>query len=101
MGDLLVGLTAPLIAYSLKNGGVRTWGAAVAWNALGLADLVYVLSIGILSLPSTQFVLTSYLAIILLTGVPLAIILHITSIALLTTKGNSLVFAARSVERKM
>jgi len=52
-GDFVVGALAPLVAYVLA--GERSWARplAVAWNVLGIADLVVALGIGALSAPST------------------------------------------------
>jgi hypothetical protein len=52
VGDVLVGLTAPAVAYSLARGARRARPAALIWNALGMADLVVAVTLGILSSPS-------------------------------------------------
>jgi hypothetical protein len=96
VGDAMIALTAPLIAYSLGRGGIKTWATALVWNALGITDLVYAITGGLLGLPDTQYVLTSYLVIVPTVFVPIAIILHIVTIVLLLRKGVVSTFTSRS-----
>ena len=81
VGDVLVGLTAPIVALSLRKGGSLTLALALTWNALGLADLVYAVNIALLA--GANYVLTSYLGVIPAVFVPLAIVLHLATIVLL------------------
>ena len=50
--DVLTGLTAPVAAWLCFGGGRRRTGLALAWNAVGLALLVNVVTHGILSTPA-------------------------------------------------
>src|SRR5262249_39197227 len=45
-GDIAVGLAAPLVALSLARGAAGVWALAVAWNVLGLLDLVVAVGMG-------------------------------------------------------
>ena len=82
VGDILVGISAPIVAFSLGKSGALGWAAALTWNALGLADLVFAVSVGTLAGPT--FILNSYLFIIPALLVPIAVILHLSAIVLLT-----------------
>ena len=81
IGDILVGITAPIVAFSLRRSGALGWAVALTWNALGLADLVYAVSVGLLAGPT--FILNSYLFIVPAFFVPLAVVLHLATIVLL------------------
>lgn len=50
--DIVIALSAPLIAWLLKTGGERNRKIAVAWNWAGLATLASVVGHGILTAPS-------------------------------------------------
>ena len=56
-GDLLIALTAPLVVLALRRGALMSWGAAIAWNALGLADFAAAITIGLLLAPPAIFTL--------------------------------------------
>ena len=43
-GDALTAVTAPIVAFAMGRGGMRTWALALVWNALGLADLLNAVS---------------------------------------------------------
>ncbi|MCC2548442.1 hypothetical protein LJY25_18490 [Hymenobacter sp. BT175] len=88
--DVLTGLTAPLAAYFCFRAGHQHWKAALAWNLLGLALLLNIVTIAMLSapMPIRQFfnepantVITHFPMIWLPTFVvPLAYCLHVLSI---------------------
>lgn len=91
VGDFLVGLTAPLVAVSLlRKRKAVVWAAAITWNALGITDLVYAVTLGVLS--GQTYVQTSYLAVTLAFFVPLFIISHIITVLLLLRKDVKLGF---------
>jgi len=58
VGDLLVGLTAIPVARLWRAGHPSARGAAVAWNLLGIADLVLAVTLGVLTAPGPFHVLT-------------------------------------------
>jgi len=87
IGDVIVGLTAPVAAYALKRG--KHW-PAVVWNLLGLADLVIAVTMGILTSPS-DFQATAFdqpntavafypFVLIPVFLVPLSILLHLAGL---------------------
>ena len=51
IGDVLVGLLALPAAFYLASGAARGRAVAVAWNFLGVADLVTAVTLGVLSSP--------------------------------------------------
>jgi hypothetical protein len=91
-GDVLVGITAPLVALVLaRRGSDRAWPLVTAWCALGIADLVVAVTCGFLSAPSAfqqlalsdpNAAITRYpLALIPTFAVPLSIVLHVYVLA--------------------
>lgn len=82
-GDVLVGLLAPLVAYLYFLRKPYAKGFALAWNALGLLDLVVALSLGIridLAGSSTAPQVTNLVLLIPAFAVPIFASLHIYSI---------------------
>lgn len=89
IGDLIVALTAPLVA-SYVVGTRRRW-IFLAWTAFGIADLVDALVLGVLHSSSSLGVLagpvtmdsigTLPLSLIPTFGVPFALVLHILSLS--------------------
>lgn len=89
-GDILVGVSAPFIAYwyAKKKPYHRT--LAIVWNSVGIADLVIALSVGVLGFPrpiqalplhpSTELLSLYPLALISLFAVPLGLLLHFFSL---------------------
>jgi hypothetical protein len=49
VGDLLTGISAPLVAYWWYSGKTYARGAAIAWNLFGMADIIDALALGALS----------------------------------------------------
>ena len=92
IGDVLVGLAAPLVAVSLARAGVaRAWPGVVAWCALGIADLLVAVACGFLTAPSAfqqlalddpNAAITSYPLVLIPTFlVPVSILLHVYVLA--------------------
>lgn len=89
-GDIAVGAAAPLVAYALATG--KRWAPrlAVAWNVVGLLDLVVAVGIGALSAessirlftgaPSTDAMAALPLSLIPTFGVPIFALLHVVSL---------------------
>jgi hypothetical protein len=86
LGDIAIGLAAPLVALQLARGTGRI--AAVRFNVLGILDLAVAVSIAFLLgpfgpfevMPSTAPLRLLPLALIPTVAVPLAIALHIVSL---------------------
>jgi hypothetical protein len=80
-GDVLTAVFAPVIGVALSTKrGPRTWAAALVWNALGMVDLFYALSLAQLTTAGSFILANDQIVIV---GAILGIILHITSIVLL------------------
>ncbi|MGD0525354.1 MAG: hypothetical protein ABSE49_09435 [Polyangiaceae bacterium] len=89
-GDAFIGVTAPLVALAVarRSAGWRT--IAIAWNVLGIADLVDAVFLGITSSPgalrlfdgplSTEPMTRLPLSLIPTFGVPLAVLGHIAAL---------------------
>jgi hypothetical protein len=54
IGDVLVGLLALPVAFYLAAGAARGRAVAVAWNFLGIVDLINAVTLGALSSPGPQ-----------------------------------------------
>jgi hypothetical protein len=86
VGDVLVGLTAPAVAYAVYKGVRSSRSLAVGWNVLGIADLVLAVGTGFLTSPSVfqilstdapNFAITRFPLVLIPTFlVPISIILH-------------------------
>jgi hypothetical protein len=76
VGDVLVALTAPLVALSLRRPGRRRWAVAIAWNALGITDLVYAIALAAGS-GAVAFIAGSYLVFIPAIFVPISVAVHL------------------------
>jgi hypothetical protein len=92
IGDVLVGIAAPLVALSLVRGGAAHARTRVlVWCALGILDLVVAITCGFLTAPSVfqqlalndpNAAITSYpLVLIPIFAVPVSIVLHVYVIA--------------------
>jgi hypothetical protein len=104
IGDVLVGLLAPGVAYALwRRPSRRPLG--IAFNTLGLLDLVVAIPLGLLHAPGQlQLIVTEPttaimglfpMALIPTFVVPLAIVCHIASIRVLATRSGSQGIARR------
>ena len=83
VGDLFVGLLALPIAYSLRNGGIRKYAFVIAWNSVGLADLLFASTVASYAGLNPSIMTDLQTAIIV---VPVSGVLHLLTIALLLTK---------------
>lgn len=92
LGDVLVGLTAPLVAFLVVPRLPTRRGLYLAWSAFGILDLVVAVTSGVLHSPTSAGLLagavttapmgTPPLSIIPTFLVPLAVILHVAALAL-------------------
>ena len=89
IGDLTVGLLAPVIALAYARDAQRNAGRVTAWNILGILDLLVAIATGFITSPSPLF---SYeppneliaifpLVLIPVYLVPLSLLLHLASLA--------------------
>lgn len=85
-GDVIIGLTAPFVAWLNYKGSPRAEAVTRAWNVLGIMDLVVALTTGFLTSPSPiqllafdrpNLLITTYpIVMVPIFLVPLSIILH-------------------------
>ena len=97
-GDIFIGVTAPFVAYLYFKKKSYSRKLAVAWNIIGIADLVIAISVGILGYPrplqmlptnpSTELLSLFPLVLIPLFAVPLAFMLHLFSLRILMKKAG-------------
>lgn len=95
-GDVAVGLIAPVAAFVLTRGFAGSTALVGAWNVLGLVDLAVAVTTGFLSSPSPlqlfafdnpNTLITAFpLVLIPVFLVPLAVLLHLASLAKLGWK---------------
>ena len=84
-GDIVIGATAPLVALKLANPGHRR--SFIAWQLLGMADLVTAVTLGTLAgVIDPHGVAASAMTVLPLSliptfGVPLFMMLHVICIA--------------------
>ena len=93
LGDVTVGLTAPLVAAFVVG---RSRRLVVAWTAFGIADLVTAVTLGILYSNSpigvlrgdvgTALMATLPMSLVPAFGVPVALVAHILSLANLRSR---------------
>jgi hypothetical protein len=89
VGDITVGLLAPVVALAYARNPSRNGNLARAWNVFGILDLVVAVTTGFITSPSALFTyeppneLISVFPLVLVAVylVPLAILLHLASLA--------------------
>jgi hypothetical protein len=96
IGDVAVGLTAPLVATLVAGRSSRLY---VAWTALGIADLLTAVTLGILysNTPAgvlhgdigTDLMATLPMCLVPAFGVPLTLVLHVLSLVNLTSRATA------------
>lgn len=90
LGDLAIGLTAPLVAWWVWQGRKRGCLTLLGWNVLGIVDLVVALSVGffsspgrfqLLALDEPSTLITAFpLVLIPVFAVPLSLLLHVAGL---------------------
>ncbi|MGH9257087.1 MAG: TolC family protein [Vicinamibacterales bacterium] len=90
VGDVLIGLTAPVVAYALHRRYLWSDAAAFVWNVAGIADLVIAVGTGFLSSPgplqmlaldNPNYLVTAFpFVLVPLFAVPLSILLHLAAL---------------------
>jgi hypothetical protein len=89
VGDVIVGLLAPVVALAYARDARRNAGRVTAWNVLGILDLVVAITTGFITSPSTLFsyeppnelIAVFPLVLIPVYLVPLSLLLHLASLA--------------------
>ncbi len=105
IGDILVGLAAPFVAYRVATGKPGARGLAVVWNLLGMADLILAVALGNLTasgplglIPVTvhsDIIVDFPLVLIPAFGVPLALLMHIYTLRSLFAREPQLMVTQR------
>jgi hypothetical protein len=90
VGDIVVGLSAPLVGYAYTRAPRESAGVVRAWNVLGILDLVVALTTGFLTAPSlispievhpsSELMTMLPMVMVPVYLVPLSIVLHIGSL---------------------
>ena len=103
-GDVAVGLLAPLVAIAYARGANGREMLVRAWNVLGLADLVVAVTTGFLTSPSSfqmlafeapnKLIAAFPLVMVPVFAVPLAVILHVASLAKLARPSPGMIATA-------
>lgn len=98
VGDILVGVLAPIVAIAYARDPSQNGDMISAWNWFGILDLVIAVSAGFITSPSlvqpfavepANLLITAFpLVLIPIFLVPLSIILHIASLAKLRRKAH-------------
>jgi len=95
IGDLFIGLTAPLMAYLYMKEGDHVRSLAIAWNIFGILELIVSLTMGYLvsalKLFSVSIPTTAAFPLILIPGfgVPLMILFHLIALRVLVRQRAS------------
>ena len=101
IGDIAVGLAAPLVAFYLaRRGGRGGRTAALLWSLAGLADLVLAVTLGFLSAPSpfqhlalshpNAAITTFPYVLVPVFAVPIAVVLHVAVLWRLRTDDDGI-----------
>ena len=91
LGDVLVAILAPIVALAYARNPSQSTGSVLAWNLLGIADLIVAVATGFATSPSpfqiaafeapNELIGTFPLVLIPVYLVPLWIVLHMASLA--------------------
>jgi hypothetical protein len=91
VGDVLVGVLAPVVAIAYWRGPRENAELVIAWNLFGLADLVIAVTMGFVTSPSpiqlfafdlpSELITRFPLVLIPVFPVPLSVLLHLASLA--------------------
>jgi hypothetical protein len=91
LGDVLVGVLAPVVAIAYRRGPRENTNLVSVWNLFGLADLVVAVTAGFLTSPSAfqlfafdlpnELISRFPLVLIPVFLVPLSVLLHLASLA--------------------
>ncbi len=87
LGDVLIGLTAPLVAVYLVGGGRWARRTYVGWTVLGIADLLLAVSLGVTTPSGMDPMAELPMSLVPTFGVPLALALHVMSLVIASQRG--------------
>ena len=99
IGDLVIGLSAPIVAYLYATSSKRSYLTVLAWNVVGIADLVLAVTLGFLSSPwpfqllsleNPNAMISAFPLVLVPTfAVPLSLVLHLASMKKLRYESDS------------
>jgi hypothetical protein len=91
IGDVGIGLLAPVVGFAYARAPRNTAGLVAAWNAFGILDLIIAVGTGLMTAPSllvstavqptSEFMTVLPMVLIPVYLVPLSIVLHFASLA--------------------
>ena len=100
VGDIAVGLLAPVVGLAYARAPSSSGGLITAWNVFGILDLVVAVTAGFMTTPSAlqpiqvepNSALMTVLPMVLIPVVlvPLSILLHVASLAKLHRRGEAM-----------
>jgi len=103
LGDIAIGLLAPVVAFAYARAPSTSGGLVRAWNLFGILDLVVAVTTGFLTAPSfvqpivvqpsSELMTVLPMVLIPVFLVPLSIVLHLASLAKLHRSGDVMVHA--------
>ena len=86
LGDIAIGLTAPIVSARVRSGAPRAHESAILWNVLGITDLVVAVTMGVLTTPGPLHIaelgapnfaiITMPLVLVPTIAVPFSLLLH-------------------------
>ncbi len=98
IGDIVVGLLAPVVALAYARAPRQSAGLMLLWNIIGILDLVVAVTTGSISAPSpflqvatqptSELMSVLPLVVVPTFAVPLSILLHLASLAKLRWEGE-------------
>lgn len=95
-GDIIVGLSAPIVALAYARDAAQSRGLVTTWNVFGLLDLVVAVAAGFITSPSTlltyeppnELISAFPLVLIPIYLVPLSVLLHVVSLTKLRRRSE-------------
>ena len=103
VGDIAIGLLAPIVGFAYARAPSSTAGLVRGWNVFGILDLVVAVTTAFMTAPSfiqpivvqpnSELMTVLPMVLIPVFLVPLSIVLHIASLAKLHRRGDVLVHA--------
>lgn len=81
LGDVAVGLTAPLVAVYVVGGGRWARRTYVGWTVFGIADLLLAVTLGVAGGSGVQSMASLPMSVVPTFGVPFTLALHAISLA--------------------
>jgi hypothetical protein len=88
LGDVLVGLTAPLVAVFVVGGGRWARRTYIGWTVFGIADLLAAVALGVTSGAGAAPMAELPMSLVPTFGVPFTLALHVISLVNASQRGQ-------------